>query len=297
MILVTGAGGKTGQAVIQALAGKGEAVRAFVHREAHAENVKALGAQEAVVGDLRDEAALRRALDGARAIYHICPNVNPEEPRIGELVIAAAREAGVERFVFHSVLHPQIEAMPHHWNKLRVEEALFESGLTFTILQPSAYMQNLLAGWQRIVDEGVLRNPYPVETRLSLVDVDDVADAAALVLVEPGHEGAIYELVGTPALTQAEVAEVFSRQLGRRVRAESESVESWEQRSRAAGLSEYALETLIRMFRYYERYGLVGNPSVLGWLLGRAPTSLDEFALWAARKQERKRRGPRFCEG
>jgi uncharacterized protein YbjT (DUF2867 family) len=121
MILITGAGGKTGQAVIKAVAARGENVRALVHREAQASAVKALGAREAVVGDMRDEEALRRAMEGARAVYHICPNVNPDEVTIGRTVITAARAAGVERFVFHSVLHPQVEAMPHHWNKLRVE--------------------------------------------------------------------------------------------------------------------------------------------------------------------------------
>ena len=150
MILITGAGGKTGKAVVRAMAAKSEAVRSFVHREGYESVVKALGAQEAVVGDLGDETALQGAMKGVRAVYHICPNVNPDEVIIGNSVIGAARAAGAERFVFHSVLHPQTEKMPHHWNKLRVEEALFESGLLFTILQPTAYMQNILAGWQAI---------------------------------------------------------------------------------------------------------------------------------------------------
>ncbi|HLB49104.1 MAG TPA: NmrA family NAD(P)-binding protein, partial [Anaerolineales bacterium] len=206
MILVTGAGGKTGRAVIKALAARGESVRAFVHREDHVSAVKALGAAEAAVGDIHDEAALRRAMEGARAVYHICPNVNPDEVAIGRAAISAARVAGVQQFVFHSVLHPQAEAMPHHWNKLRVEESLFESGLPFTILQPTAYMQNTLATWDDILN-GEYVAPYPVETRLSLVDLNDVAEAASTVLTESGHAGATYELVGTPAMTQMEVAE------------------------------------------------------------------------------------------
>ncbi|MBI3362221.1 MAG: NmrA family NAD(P)-binding protein, partial [Chloroflexi bacterium] len=141
MILLTGAAGKTGRAVIRALTAKGQAVRAFVHREEHISSVTQSSASEAAVGDMRDAEAVRRAMQGVRAVYHICPNVNPEEVVIGNCVIGAARAAGVERFVYHSVLHPQTEAMPHHWNKLRVEEALFESGLPFTALQPAPYMQ------------------------------------------------------------------------------------------------------------------------------------------------------------
>ncbi|MBM4423685.1 MAG: NAD-dependent epimerase/dehydratase family protein [Chloroflexi bacterium] len=277
MILVSGAGGKTGRAIIRALAAKGEAVRAFVRREEHVSVVKASGAREAVVGDVRDGEALSRAMDGARAAYHICPNVDPEEERIGELVIGAARAAGVQHFVFHSVLHPQAEAMPHHWSKLRVEELLFESGLPCAILQPTAYMQNILAGWESITQRGVFTAPYPAETRLSLVDLHDVAEAAAIVLTDPTHAGATYELVGTPPMSQTEVAASLSRGLGRAVRAESESIQSWEQRSRAAGLGEYQIDTLIKMFRYYERHGLHGNPNTLRWLLARPPTTFDQF--------------------
>lgn len=276
MILVTGAGGKTGKAVIKALTARGKAVRAFVHREDHVSAVKALGAAEAAVGDIHDEAALRRAMEGARAVYHICPNVNPDEVAIGRAAISAARVAGVQQFVFHSVLHPQAEAMPHHWNKLRVEEYLFESGLPFTILQPTAYMQNTLATRKDILD-GVYVVPYAVETQLSLVDLDDVAEAASIVLTKPGHAGATYELVGTEAMTQMEVAEVFSQQFGYPVRAEAMSVETWERQARMADMAEYQVETLVKMFRYYQRYGLCGSPNVLGWLLRRPPTSFPVF--------------------
>jgi uncharacterized protein YbjT (DUF2867 family) len=278
MILVTGAAGKTGRAVIRALAGRAQPVRALVRREAQADAVRAAGAHDVAVGDLRDAAVLGRAADGARAVYHICPNVSPDEVAIGRAVIAAARAAGVERFAYHSVLHPQTEAMPHHWSKLRVEEALFESGLAVTILQPAPYMQNLLAGWGAIVERGAYAVPYPPETRLSLVDLEDVAEAAAIVLTGPGHSGATYELCGTEALTQTQVAEVLGQQLGRPVRAEAVPLEAWERDARAAGLGEYAIEMLIKMFRYYERFGLAGSPGVLRWLLGRAPATLAEFA-------------------
>jgi uncharacterized protein YbjT (DUF2867 family) len=125
--------------------------------------------------------------------------------------------------VYHSVLHPQIEAMPHHWNKMRVEEMLLGSPLDVTILQPAAYMQNILAEWDRMLRSGVYRVPYPVETRLSLVDLDDLAEAAATVLINAGHSGATYELVGTPPISQIEIAETFGKALGRPVRAEAET--------------------------------------------------------------------------
>jgi NAD(P)H dehydrogenase (quinone) len=283
MILVTGAGGKTGNAVVGALAARGAKVRAFVRRAEHEPDLRERGAQEVVVGDLRSAADLGRALEGARSVYHICPNVHPDEGVIGRAAIAAAGAAGVEHFVFHSVLHPQTEAMPHHWNKLRVEEALFTSGLPFTILQPAPYMQNVLAGWAAIAGRGVYSVPYPVETRLSLVDLEDVADAAATVLTAPGHLGAIYELAGTLPMSQTEVAAILAEQVGRPVAAVSELVDTWEKRVRAGGLGESQISFLRQMFDYYSRYGLPGNPNVLGWLLGHPPSTFAAFAAHVAR--------------
>jgi NAD(P)H dehydrogenase (quinone) len=278
MILVTGAGGKTGNAIIKALVGRDAAVRAFVRSPAHEVALKALGVRETVTGEMDDPRALSQATRGTEAIYHICPNVSPHEVSFAKALVDSAIRSGVPRLVYHSVLHPQIEAMPHHWNKLRVEEMLFSSKLDITILQPTAYMQNSLAEWDRMVRDGIYRVPYPIDTRLSLVDLEDVADAAATVLTNASHSGATYELVGTPPLSQIEVADAFGQALKKPVRAEAETIESWEARARSAGLEDYARETLIKMFRAYARDGLKGNPNVFGWLLGRSPTSLKDFA-------------------
>jgi NAD(P)H dehydrogenase (quinone) len=245
-----------------------------VRRAEHAQAVT--GAREVCVGAFDEPAALARAADGAGAIYHICPNVSPHEVAYARAVAGAAAAAGVRRFVYHSVLHPQIEAMPHHWDKMRVEEMLFGSGLAVTVLQPAAYMQNILAGWGEIA-AGVYRVPYPVASRVSLVDLDDVADAAARVLTAPGHEGATYELAGTAPLSQAEVADALAAALGRPVRAEAEPVAAWDARAKAAGVGRYQRETLARMFRYYAAHGLAGNATVLTWLLGRPPATLADF--------------------
>jgi uncharacterized protein YbjT (DUF2867 family) len=264
---------------------KGETVRALVHRPEQVRLVEEIGAREIVGGDMCVQATMDQATQDVRAVYHICPNVSPDEAVIGQATIAAARSAGVEHFVYHSVLHPQVEAMPHHWEKMRVEEQLFESGLRYTILQPTAYMQNVLAHWDQILEHGIYPVPYAVETRLSLVDLEDVAEAATVVLAEPGHAGATYELVGGEAMTQVEVAAVLSQQLGHPVRAEVVPLDAWERRARAAGLGDYQVKTLIEMFRYYERHGFWGNPRVLGWLLRRTPTTFAAFVERVAQKR------------
>jgi NAD(P)H dehydrogenase (quinone) len=277
MILVTGAGGKTGKAVVKALAATGARARALVRRPEHAAVLTALGAADVNVGNFEDAAALRGAAAGVQAIYHICPNVSREEVAYARAVAAAARANGVRRFVYHSVLHPQIEAMPHHWQKARVEELLFAEDFDLTVLQPTAYMQNILGARADIAGGGVFRVPYPVTTRLSLVDLDDVAAAAARVLTQDGHGGATYELVGTAPLGQIEIAAAISTVLGREVRAEAESVEAWEARAHAAGMGAHERAMLAAMFRYYAEHGLIGNPNTLRMLLGRAPHDLAGF--------------------
>ena len=285
MILVTGAAGKTGRAIIRALSARGATVRALVNRPEQTRAVEKLGAHEVLVGDMRALTTMQRAARGVQRVYHICPNVSPDEVAIGQVAIAAACSAGVRHFVYHSVLHPQTETMPHHWQKLRVEERLFESGLSYTILQPAAYMQNVLAHWDQILQQGVYPVPYPVETRLSMVDLEDVAAAAAIVIAEPGHTGATYELAGPEALSQTEVASLLSERVGCPVHARVVSLAAWEQGARASGLGDYQVETLIKMFRYYQHHGFAGNPHVLGWLLQRPPTTFGAFLERVARER------------
>lgn len=282
MILITGAGGKTGKTLIGALS-RVESVCGFVYREDHVQVVKSLGADKVIVGDLRDGSAICLAMAGVRAVYHVCPNMSPNEEAIGRVVLGEAKKAGVEHFVYHSVLHPQTEKMNHHWQKLRVEELIFESGLPFTILQPAPYMQNLLAGWTSITEHGILRLPYSVRSKFSFVDLEDVAEAARVVLTEPGHVDAVYELAGTSPLSHVEVAEVFERAMNRPVRAEKQSTKDWKQHAR--DLDEYALENLVKMFEYYDKWGLAGNPNVVRWLLKREPTSIESFIARTLRER------------
>jgi NAD(P)H dehydrogenase (quinone) len=277
MILVTGAAGKTGKAVIQSLHTLGSSVRAFVRRNEQIPDLEALGTDDVFVGDLLSYHDVEQSLQGVRAVYHICPNVSPYEFSIGKTVVSAARASGAEQCVFHSVMHPQTESMPHHWAKLRVEEFLLESGPPFTILQPTAYMQNLLAYWETITHQGIYSVPYAKEARSCLVDLADVAEVAAKVLTEPGHMGATYELVGTSPLSQTKIASLIADALGRPVDVQEIGMDEWETKARAGGMGQYQVTTLKQMFAYYDRYGFEGNSNVLGWLLGRPPTSLAEF--------------------
>ena len=278
MILVTGAAGKTGKAVLQALAQTGQPVRAWLRRPEQAQD---LPIADAIVGNLEDSRLWREACGGIDALYLICPNMYPREFQVGRLALQAAQQAGVERLVYHSVLHPQTEEMPHHWQKLRVEEEIFRSALPFTILQPCAYMQNVLAYREQIATTGRYAIPYNVHARFALVDLADVAQAAARVLTESGHAGAIYELAGPANLSSQEIAQALADRLQRPVEAVQTPLDSWERSASASGMPSESIEALAAMFRYYDRYGLIGNGNVLGWLLGRRPTSMSQFAARA----------------
>lgn len=280
MILVTGAAGKTGRAIIQALGPSGESLRALARRESQIESLRALGVQEVVVGDMLNPADMFSAFKGTRAVYHICPNMNPDELRIGQNAIEAARLAGVEHFVFHSVLHPQVQSMPHHWNKLLVEARLFESGLDYTILQPSSYMQNISGYWKTMQADGVYAVPYSIQAGFTMVDLEDVAQAAARVLRENRlHYHAIYELCGAQMLNSKDIARMVTAALGREVQAVALNRKDWEASARGSGMSDYAVRTLLQMFDYYDQHGFMGNGNVLTWLLDRAPTRFEDFLI------------------
>lgn len=276
MVLVTGASGKTGIAIIRSLVETRNDIRALVHRQEKRSIVIEAGAKEVIVGDMGDSRMLEEATEGIEAVYHICPNVSPNEVTFGRNIIRASQKSGIQHLVYHSVLHPQIEAMPHHWAKMRVEALVLESGLPFTIIQPAAYVQNILAYWDEIV-----RRRYPVpygpSTRLGMVDLNDVAEVAAIVVNDQNHSGSIYELSGPDVYSQLEVAAILEDELGFTVNFEQISIGDWKKSALAKGLGVYQVETLAMMFEHYDEFGFWGNSKILTWLLGRKPNSLRDF--------------------
>ena len=235
--------------------------------------VKAIGAVEVEIGDLLDTRSLEPIFAGMRSVYHIGPNAHPAEAEIGRNAISVARAAGIPHFVLHSVLHPQTQEMPHHWNKLLVEEQLIYSDMGFTILQPASYMQNVRGVWASVV-EGHYPVPYPTDVRFSPVDLKDVAHLAAEILSSPGHEGAIYELAGPELLTPVQMAHRMSKELGRPVEAVEISRDQWRQN---AQLDPERADILLTMFGYYAEHGFWGNPRVLAGLLGREPMTFAQY--------------------
>ena len=277
MILITGAAGKTGLALLRQLGLMQRPARALVRRQDQIQRALEMGAREALVGDLLDRQSMIPAFSGVTAVYHIPPNVHPQEEQMAENVLRLSRQHGVKHFVYHSVLRPYIRAMPHHIKKARVEERLFTTSMPFTILQPAAYMQNTLPALQKVSEAGVFSVPYSIDTPMGMVDLNEVAEVGCRVLANADHYGATYELSGAEILTPSEIAKLMGAAFGRPVEAQEVDLKTWRRQAMKAGMPRYQVKTLIKMFRYYTRYGFWGNPHTLTSLLGRPPTTYAQF--------------------
>jgi uncharacterized protein YbjT (DUF2867 family) len=186
MILVTSAAGGVGRPLVRALRAHGLDVRGFVKNDAQAALARCDGATEVVLGDLRKPGDLEAALRDTATVYHAAPTQLIDEVPVARRLIEAANDIHLEHIVFHSVIHPDIPELVHHHEKLIVEGLLQDSGLPVTILRPSHYMQNCLEFWE-FIRAGLM--PYPVSPHsvMGVVDVEDVAQAAANVLALTRH--------------------------------------------------------------------------------------------------------------
>lgn len=278
-ILVTGASGKTGQRVVASIVKKGGSVRAFVRRPEAGNLLRQAGASEITVGDMMDHDSLRRAMTGTGQVLHICPPMHPKEDAIARTMIGLAGELSVDRFVLYSVLHPLLAGVPHHDRKLQAERALVDSGLNYTILQPGRYMQHLAMIWKAVLATGVHSMPFSTTARFSLADLSDLAEAAARIMTEPGHDAATYQLAGPDALSQDDCAGILTKVLGRPIRAIAKPLEDFRRDAAAAGMPAERIEVMTKMNAHYDGHGLVGNPNVLRWILERQPTRFAEFVV------------------
>ena len=265
MIVVTAAGGQTGTAVVRALWSRGVRVRAVVGGSRPHPELTALAA-DVVTADLTATDAVEPLLDGADALYLIWPNFDPDETAGAGALLAAARRAGVRRVVYHSVLRPQARVMPHHAAKDRGEELLDASGLAWRVLQPCAYADNLDGGLAAVAETGLFRSPWGLAQAQSLVDLRDVADAAAVLLTVDGLDGGTFEAVGPEPLTAPRMAQLLAARLGRDVTAVDALPDG-----PVPPLSDYAARCSRLMFDHYRSHGFTGSSRVLETLLGRPP--------------------------
>jgi uncharacterized protein YbjT (DUF2867 family) len=214
-VLVTGATGQVGGAVLEELVRRGVRTRAMVRTDDRSGAFAARGV-DVIVGDPERPETLPGALDGVGRAF-LMSRDDPSQPEMEGALMEAAARAGVERIVKLSASgaapDSPVALMRRH---AQAERTLEGSGLGYTILRPQLYMQNFLRFGPSVAAEGRFAAPMG-DRRFALVDVRDVARVAAATLIEDKHEGATHVVTGREALSYGDAAEAIGTAIGKEV--------------------------------------------------------------------------------
>jgi uncharacterized protein YbjT (DUF2867 family) len=276
-ILAVGAAGQFASLVVPELAKRGAKVRGLIQHPEQSNQVIKNGAAEVAIGDLTDRASLEAALKGVDSVFYISPAAMPNEVEISKSVVDAAKQAGVHRFVFSSLIHPIIGAMAHHIDKAPIEEAILASDMEFTFLHPAMFFQNFTADQLAdIAKRGVFSQPWSIKTCFSRVDYRDVAEVAAIALMEDRLNYGTFELCAEGHLTGKDVAALVGEVLGKKIEALKVNPDEPAPTSKDSDDKQQTLP-MQSMFDWYDHHGLVGNPLTLRAILDREPRTLRAY--------------------
>lgn len=286
-ILVTGSTGTIGSAVVRALQSRGADVRALVRKQT--EEPVAGGAQT-VVGDLTDVDSVRAALKGIDTLF-LLNAVTPDEVTQAIIALNLAREAGIERIVYFSVLHSDLYTnVPHFTGKYTAERMIEQLDLPASILRPAYFMQNDLMMKDAILGHGVY--PMPVgNVGLAMVDVRDIADVAAHELIRrdqaPGPLPRVtINIVGPDQLKGEDLARTWSEVLGRPIAYGGDDTAAYEQQMRqfAPGWMAFDMRMMLDRFQTDGMVPDAGDVERLTSMLGRPLRTYRDFAVETAAK-------------
>src|SRR5215472_17085472 len=274
MILVTGASGSAGGAVLKEVAKTNKPFRAMYRLREDAARVPAN--VPTGIADFGDKPSLRRVLEGVDTVYLVCAPVRELVELEGNM-LDTCRETGVRHVVLNSALgageYPK--SFPG-WHR-RVEDKLKASGLAYTILRPNSFMQNILTYYAASIRSQGAFYAAMGNARTSFIDVRDVAAVAARALTSPGQAGKTYELNGPEALTYAEVAGKITRASGRSVQYVDIPAAQQKQAMLDQGMPDWQVTALLDLQAYYTG-GKGGDvDDVVSTILGHAPRNVDQF--------------------
>lgn len=274
-VLVTGATGKIGSLLVPKLKAAGADVRALVRSTDKGQKAKQEGA-DIVLGDFDQPETLKGAMQGVDTLVLITPP-GPEADRQSQACIEAAKEAGVKNVVRISAIIPD-ERRPTDNTRQHAEtdEILKASGLSFTILRPHAFMQNIFASAGTIAQDGKMYWGMG-DGKMGMIDVRDIADVAAKVVMEEGHDGIIYDLTGPESISFHDVARELSEALDREISYLPVPPEAVESSMKQLGAGDW-MSKLMR--DYSEAYASGWGDFVtedVEKVLGRKPRSIREF--------------------
>ena len=274
MILITGASGNVGKTVLQAVAKSGAQHRAM-YRSA-AEAAKASAGTEAVVADFAKPETLGAALKNVDSVYLVCSPI-PELVQLESNMIDACAGAGVKHVVQNSALGAgdYDQSFPS-WHR-KVEEKLKGARLSWTILRPNSFHQNVVAFFAPTIrTQGVFYNSMR-DAKNSFLDVRDIAAVAAKSLAAGEHAGKIYELNGPEAINYTELAKKVSKVAGREVKYVDIPMDAQKKAMLDQGMPEWLTTALLDLQQYYVNGKGGETDGLLQELLGRAPITMGEF--------------------
>ena len=276
-VLITGATGNVGSAVLDNLVTTDPGPRVLVRDESKARTMRDRGV-EAIVGDFFEPESLAPALEGVSTLLLITPH-HPEQVAQATNVIQAAKDSGNDpRVVRLSVAQASHEAPTKNCRQhAQIEEELISSGLPYTLLRPTTFMQNTLATARTVSAEGRIYQPFK-DGKLGMIDARDIGEVAAKALTEEGHEGKTYTLTGPKAITFYDVAEALSEVLGKEVDYVPISLEKAREAMLGMGLSEWKAEVLIEYARAHSQGYSNFTTEDVEQLTGHTATSYREFA-------------------
>jgi uncharacterized protein YbjT (DUF2867 family) len=275
MILITGASGMVGSAVLEEVRKTGTPVKAMYRNAVDAK--KAPSGAVSVIADFADKASLRKALDGVERVFLVCSPI-PQLVELESNAIDVCKEVGVKHVVLNSAIGAEDYAKSFpSWHR-KVEDKLGASGVKYTILRPNGFMQNIVMyNAPSIRSQGAFYQALG-EAKISLIDLRDIAAVAAKALTEPqAHAGKTYELNGPEALSNGEVAARISRVAGRPVQYVDIPDEAQRKAMLEIGMPEWQVTALLELQEYYRSGKCAKVTEVLPRLLGRAPRTLDQF--------------------
>jgi uncharacterized protein YbjT (DUF2867 family) len=275
MILITGASGNAGGAVLREVLKNGSGVQAMYRSKEG--TAKVPHGATAVIADFADQQSLSRALEGIDTVYLVCSPVR-ELVQLESNMIDACREAGVKRIVLNSALGAEdfAKSFPS-WHR-KVEDKLKGSGMDFTILRPNGFMQNLIAYFAPSIRAQGAFYQSTGNAKVSHIDMRDIAVAAAKILSSPAHHsGKIYELNGAEALSYAEIAEKISKATGRKVQYVDIPANAQRKALLDMGMPDFLVTALLELQEYYASGKASKVDGTLESLIPRAPTTMDEF--------------------
>ncbi|MFN2491055.1 MAG: SDR family oxidoreductase [Actinomycetota bacterium] len=246
-VLVTGATGSVGSAVVAELRRRDVPLRVFVRDARKAETLLG-GDVELSVGDFGDRGSIEVALKDAEFLFLACAN-DPRQVEYETNVIDAAVGAGVDQVVKLSALGAEIGSRLDFWDwQGRIEQHLQESRLSATILRPHNYMSGLFAAAGSIQGAGKIFGSA-ADAKIPMIDPRDVAAVAAVALTKQGHEGKTYTLTGAEALTFQEVARNLSEVTGREIEYVDLPDEAALEGLLGAGVPDWLAANLITLFQ------------------------------------------------